>query len=149
VILGALFLTLTFNEGQQTPFQRTIDFLFHSWIVMSTVAAVIWLARRQIFGRLPSLIRLFSGLLLALFALVSMLDFSLWPPLWQLLKPFGIGPTDGQAVAAMGVFLVWGTAIAAIAVRGACRWFRGRYEHLGVAVGFGPLYFYFRRRRAS
>ena len=28
------------------------------------------------------------------------------------------------------------------------RRFSRRYEHSGVAVGFGPLYFYFRRRRS-
>jgi hypothetical protein len=149
VILAAVFLLLTLNEGQSSPQQRVIDSLFHSWFVMSAATAVIWLTRREVFGLLPSLIRALSGLLFAVFLLVSMLDFFLWPPLWDVLKPFGLARANSLPIAVMGVFAVWGIGIAVLVVRGTFRWFRRRYEHHGVAVGFGPLYFYFRRRRAS
>jgi len=116
---------------------------------MSTVTAALWLARRGEFGSLPRVIRVLAGPLFAFFLLVSMLDFFLWRPLWVLLKPFGLVEVDAVPVAVMGVFGVWGIGIAFLVVRGTFRWFRRRYEHHGVAVGFGPLYFYFRRRRAS
>ena len=149
VILGAVFLLLTLNEGQSSPHQRVIDSLFHSWFVMSAGTASVWLAKREKFSSLPSLIRLLASLLFAMFLLVSMLDFFLWPPLWDVLKPFGLARVDALPIAVMGVFAVWGIGIAVLVVRGTFRWFRRRYEHHGVAVGFGPLYFYFRRRRAS
>ena len=149
VILGAVFLLLTLNEGQSSPHQQFIDSLFHSWVVMSVATAAIWLARWEKLGSLPSLIRVLSGLVFALFLLVSMLDFFLWAPLWDVLKPLGLTRVDALPIAVMGVFAVWGIGIAALVVRGTFRWFRRRYEHHGVAVGFGPLYFYFRRRRTS
>ena len=149
VILAGVFLLLTLNEGQSSPHQHIVDALFHSWFVMSAGSAAIWFAKRERFGSLPSLIRVLAGLLFALFLLVSMLDFFLWPPLWEALKPFGLVRVDALPIAVMGVFAVWGIGIAAFVVRGTFRWFRRRYEHHGVAVGFGPLYFYFRRRRAS
>ena len=149
VILAAVFLLLTFNEGQSSPYQRIIDSLFHNWFVMAGTTVVIWLARRKAFGSLPSLIRVLAGLLFAMFVLVSMLDFLLWPMLWDALKPFGWTRVDALPLAVMGVFAVWGIGIVVLGLRGTFRWFRRRYEHHGVAVGFGPLYLYFRRRRAS
>jgi hypothetical protein len=147
--VAAVFSLFTPYEGQSSPHQRFIDFLFHSWFVMCGVTAAVWLARREKFGSLPKLLRVLAAPLFAFFLLVSMLDFFLWRPLWEVLKPFGIVEVDAVPVAVMGVFAVWGIGIATLVVRGSFRWFRGRYEHHGVAVGFGPLYFYFRRRRAS
>ena len=116
---------------------------------MSGITAALWLARRETFGSLPKLLRVLSVALFAFFLLAGMLDFVVWRPLWQALKPFGVVEVDAVPVAVMGVFAVWGIGIAFLIVRGSFRWFRRRYEHHGVAVGFGPLYFYFRRRRAS
>jgi hypothetical protein len=149
IILAAVFSLFTPFEGQSSPHQRVIDSLFHSWFVMAGVTAAVWLARRGTFGSLPKLLRILSAPLFAFFSLVSMLDFFLWRPLWNALKPFGLVEVDAVPVAVMGVFAVWGIGIAVLVVRGTFRWFRRRYEHHGVAVGFGPLYFYFRRRRAS
>ena len=149
VILATVFSVFTPFEGQSTPQQRVIDSLFHSWFAMSGVTAALWLARRGTFGSLPKLLRVLSAPLFAFFLLVSMLDFFFWRPLWAALKPFGVVEVDAVPVAVMGVFAVWGIGIAVFVVRGTFRWFRRRYEHHGVAVGFGPLYFYFRRRRAS
>jgi len=90
-----------------------------------------------------------ATLLFALFLLVSMVDFVLCLPLWDLLKPFGFARVDAVSATVMGVFLLWGIGVASFIVRGTFRWFRRRYEHHGLAVGFGPLYFYFRRRGTS
>ena len=149
VIFAAAFALFTPFEGQSTPHQRVVDSLFHSWFAMSGITAALWLARRETFGSLPKLLRVLSVPLFAFFLLAGMLDFVVWRPLWQALKPFGVVEVDGVPVAVMGVFAVWGIGIAVFMVRGTFRWFRRRYEHHGVAVGFGPLYFYFRRRRAS
>ena len=149
VILAAVFLLLTLNEGQSSPHQRIVDSLFHSWFVMGAGTAAIWFAKRERFGSLPSLIRVLARLLFALFLIFSMLDFFLWPPLWEALKPFGLARVDVLPIAVMGVFLVWGVGIAGLILRGTFRWFRRRYEHHGIAVGIGPLYLYFRRRRTS
>jgi hypothetical protein len=149
VILAAVFSVFTPFEGQPSAHQRIVDSLFHSWFVMSGVTAALWLARRETFGSLPKLLRVLSAPLFAFFMLVSTLDFFFWRPLWQALKPFGVVEVDTVPVVVMGVFAVWGIAVAFFLVRGTFRWFRRRYEHHGVAVGFGPLYFYFRRRRVS
>jgi hypothetical protein len=149
VILAAVFFLFTPYEGQSSLHQRVIDSLFHSWFVMGAATAALWLARREKFGSLPKLLRVLAGPLFAFFLLVSMLDFFLWRPLWDVLRPFGLVEVDAVPVAVMGVFAVWGIGIAVLVVRGTFRWFRRRYEHHGVAVGFGPLYFYFRRRRVS
>ena len=149
VLFAVVFALFTPFEGQSTPHQQLVDSLFHSWFAMAGMTAALWLARREKFGPLPKLLRLLSAPLFALFLLVSMLDFFFWRLLWQTLKPFGVVEVDAVPVVVMGVFAVWGIGIAVFMVRGTFRWFRRRYEHHGVAVGFGPLYFYFRRRRAS
>jgi hypothetical protein len=149
VILAAVFLILTFNEGQSSIRQRLIDSLFHNWIVMTAGTALLWVARRGKFGSLPRFIRVFAGILFATFLLVGGLDFVLWPPLWQMLKAYGWTRVDALPIAVMGVFAVWGIGIAFLLIRGAFRWFHRRYEHHGVGLGIGPLFVYFRRRRAS
>jgi hypothetical protein len=136
VIPAAVFLLLTFNEGQSSAYQRIIDTLFHNWFVMAAATSVIWLARREAFGSLPSLIRVLAGLLFAMFVLVSMLEFLLWPMLWDAVKPFGLTRVDALPVAVMAVFAVWGIGIVVLGLRGTFRWFHRRNEHQGVAVGF-------------
>jgi hypothetical protein len=150
VILSAVFLILTFNEGQSSStHQRLIDYLFHNWIVMTGGTALLGLARRGKFGSLPRFIRALAAALFATFLLVGALDFALWPPLWVVLKPYGWTRVDALPVAVMGVFAVWGVGIAFLVIRGAFRWFHRRYEHHGIGFGIGPLFVYFRRRRAS
>jgi hypothetical protein len=149
VILSAVFLMLTFNEGQSSTHQRLIDSLFHNWIVMTAATALLGLARRGKFASLPRFIRALAAMLFATFLLVGALDFVLWPPLWVVLKPYGWTRVDALPIAIMGVFAAWGVGIASLLIRGVFRWFHRRYEHHGVALGFGPLYVYFRRRRAS
>jgi hypothetical protein len=149
VILAAVFLILTFNEGQSSTHQRLIDSLFHNWIVMTAGTALLGLARRGKFGSLPRFIRPLAAILFATFLLVAALDFVLWPPLWQILKAYGWTRVDALPITVMGVFAVWGVGIAFLVIRGALRWFHRRYEHHGVGFGIGPFFVYFRRRRAS
>jgi len=149
VVLSAVFLILTFNEGHSSTHQRLIDYLFHNWIVMTAGTALLGLARRGTFGSLPRFIRALAAMLFATFFLVAALDFVLWPLLWVVLKPYGMTRGDALPIAVMGVFAVWGVGIAVLGIRGAFRWFHRRYEHHGVGVGIGPFFVYFRRRRAS
>src|SRR5262245_17598705 len=87
VILAAIFAFLTPNEGHSSAYQRVVDSLFHTWFAMGGVTAVVWLARRGMFGALPRPVRIITGPLIAFFLLASMLDFLFWQPLWSLLKP--------------------------------------------------------------
>jgi hypothetical protein len=150
VILGTVFLILTLNEGRPGLYQPTIDSLFHSWIVTACAAIVVWLARRQVFGPLKSrFLRALSGFVAVYFALFSSVAFLTTQTLWDMLKPFGVVQRDVQPAVIMGLIWAWGIVLIFLFLRGVFRWFRGRYQHHGVAIGFGPLYFYFRRRRAS
>src|SRR5215813_11183053 len=94
VIVAAVFALFTPFEGQSTPHQRVVDYLFHSWFAMSGTTVALWLARSDKFGSLPKLLRVLSAPLFAFFLLVSMLDFFFWRPLWQALKPFGVVEVD-------------------------------------------------------
>ena len=150
VILGTVFLLLTLNEGRPGPYQPTIDSLFHNWLVTACASIAVWLARREAFGPLRSrFIRGLSGLVATYFALFSTVAFLTSQVLWDALKPFGVVQRDIQPAVVLGVIWLWGIAFILLFARGVFRWFRKRYEHHGVAVGFGPLYFYFRRRRTS
>jgi hypothetical protein len=40
LILGAVFLILTLNEGQPGPYQRVIDALFHNWLVTALARTI-------------------------------------------------------------------------------------------------------------
>ena len=149
MILGAVFLLLTFNEGHSSPHQRVIDSLFHNWLVTAFASITVWLARREVFGPLPSRLRGLSGLVVSFFALFSILGLLTSQMFWDLLKPFGVIQDNAQPAAVFGLIGLWGICFVGVFVRGVFRWFRRRYEHHGLGVGFGPVYFYFRRRRAS
>jgi hypothetical protein len=150
VLTGTVFLLLTLNEGRSGPHQPIVDSLFHSWPVTASTAILVWLARREVFGPLLSrLLRGLSGLVATYFALVSTVAFVMSQMLWDLLKAFGIVQRDVQPAVILGVIWLWCVVLIVLFLRGLFRWFRKRYEHHGVAVGFGPLYFYFRRRRTS
>ena len=149
VIAGAVFLLLTVNEGRPNAYQRQVDSLFHNWLALGAGTIAVWIARRGAFGRLPSFLRALSGLVLSLFILFTVIGLLTWQTLWDVLKPFGIVQYDAQAPAIFGLIGLWASAIVILGVHGILRWFRKRYQHHGVAIGFGPLYFYFRRRRTS
>lgn len=149
VILGTVFLLLTLNEGQSSPHQRVIDSLFHNWLVTAFAAIVVWLARRETFGRLPSLLGALSLVVACYFSMFSTLALLASQTFWDMLKPFGVIQDDVQPPAVLGLIWLWGICFIGLFLRRVFRWFHRRYEHHGVAVGLGPLYFYFRRRRAS
>jgi len=148
VILGTVFLILTLKEGRPGPYQPAIDALFHNWIVTACAAFAVWLARREVFGPLRSrFLRGLSGFVTVFFALFSSVGFFTAQTLWDALKPLGVVQRDVQPAAILIVIWIWGIALLFLLARSMFRWFRKRYEHHGVAVGFGPLYFYFKRRR--
>jgi hypothetical protein len=149
VILGAVFLLLTLNEGHSSPHQRVIDSLFHNWLVMALASMAVWLARREVFGPLPPRLRGLSGLVVSFFALFSILGLLTSQMFWDVLKPFGVVQGNVQPAAVFGLIGLWGICFIGVFVRGVFRWFRRRYVYDGLAVGFGPLYFFFRRRRVS
>jgi hypothetical protein len=149
VIGGAAFLLLTLNEGHANQYQRVIDSLFHSWFVTACVAIAVWLARRDVFGSLVPVLRRLSSVVAAYFGLCSSVAFFMSQALWDALKPFGVVQYDVQPAAVFGVIGLWSIFFFGLLMRHVLRGFRKRYQHHGIALGFGPVYFYFRRRRAS
>jgi hypothetical protein len=98
---------------------------------------------------MPRVFALLSGFLLLLSGLVTGLGLVSWRPLWQILDAFGVDRKTAQPLAAVALVGVWLILTLGSVVRTLVRWFAARYEHHGLAIGAGPLYFYFRRRRAS
>ena len=144
-----MFFLLALGEGGSAPYQRVIDSFLHNWIAMGATAAILFAVCQGGLGPLPRLIQPFAMLLWLTFALFSGLGLVAWQPLWEMLKPLRVSQTMAQPLAAFSLIAVWFFACAWLLLRGFVRWMRKRYEHHGVAIGFGPLYFYFRRRRTS
>ena len=142
------FLLLTLREGSPEPYQRIIDSVFHNWMVLSLFVVSLWGVRSGWFGPIPRLLYGLAGLLVLFFALFLSLSV-IASPLWQGLRLFRVPTTDVQFIAAMIAIAVWFFACVWFLFRGFLRWLGKRYQHHGVAVGFGPVYFYFRRRRVS
>jgi hypothetical protein len=93
-----------------------------------------------------------SGVLLPLLVILTVLGLLIWPPLWEALRPFGIIESQARPGAITTTITVGVIGCALLMLRAVFRWVRGfsrKYEHSGLAVGFGPLYFFFRRRRVS
>jgi hypothetical protein len=149
VLVFAAFFMLTLREGSPEPYQRLVDSIFHDWIAMGSITLALWIVRRISADFMPRALQIVSGLLLLFSALITGLGVIAWTPLWELLKPFQISQTKAQPLAAFGLIALWFVFCAGILFRGVFRWLRVRYEHHGVAVRSGPLYFYFRRRRIS
>ena len=108
---------------------------------------MLWLTRRGAFGSLPSVLRGLTALELPLYAFITFLGLLTWPPFWKTVDALGLDRTRIEPVAISGVIALWVLGSTFMLLRGLFRWVAKRYEHHGVAVGFGPLYFYFRRRR--
>src|SRR2546427_6134857 len=150
IILGAAFLVLTLNEGRPGPYQPAIDSLFHTWPVTASVALLVWLIRREAFGPLRSrFLRGLSGVIAVYFALTSSVALAVSQSLWDLLKPFGIVQIDVEPAVVLGGVWLWSFSFIGLFARAVFRLFRKRYQHHGFGVGFGPFYFYFRRRPTS
>jgi hypothetical protein len=149
VLLSAGFLLLTMREGDPHPYQRLIDSVFHNWMAMAAFAFVLWTVRRDWFGNVPGFFRFLGGFLFLFFVVFAAIALVVWPPLWSFLRLFHVSQYQVQPIAAFAVVGLWFVGCIALLVRRFIRWMGKRYQHHGVAVGFGPLYFYFRRRRAS
>ena len=147
VILGAGFLLLTVNEGKPSGYQTFVDFVFHSWPLMAAATTIVWIARRGQFGSLPRIVRAIATILLPFFALFAFFAFVSSPLLWTALKPLGLSRSQGAPVAVFTAIAVFVVGSAWLLIRGVLRWIGKRYQHHGVAVGLGPVYFYFRKRR--
>src|SRR5690606_8641403 len=116
---------------------------------MGAVTFVLWGVRRSWMGTLPAFLHALAGILSFSFGLISVLGILRWQPLWGFLGGFGVSQESALPTALFAVFAAWLLALAFLLIRGFFRWMGKRYEHHGVAVGFGPLYFYFRRRHSS
>jgi hypothetical protein len=126
---------------------RPIDGILRNWITVSGVGILVWLTRRGAFGRVPSILRGLTALLLPFFGFLTCFGLVIWPPFWRIAEPLGLVRSKAEPIAIAVVLGLWVVSSAFIVLRGLFRWFSRRYEHHGIALGFGPLYFYFRRRR--
>lgn len=150
VLLCAVFLSLALMQETLTPaLQGWIALALSHWVAMGVVAFGLWGVRRGWLGSLAAFPQALAGLLALSFALISALGILRWQPLWTLLGGLGVSQETALPIALFAVFAAWLLALAVLLIRGFFRWMGKRYEHHGVAVGFGPLYFYFRRRKAS
>jgi hypothetical protein len=149
VVSAAAFALLSLIDGVPQAYKQAIVLAVGNWVVMSAVAILLWRVWRGSFGHVPGLMRVTAGFLALFYALVSGLGILGWAPLWMLFKLVGLSQAKTQPLALFGVFALWFFACAFFVLRGFLRWLSKRYEHHGVAVGLGPLYFYFKRRKAS
>jgi hypothetical protein len=139
VLASAGFFLLTLREGSPEPYQRLVDSIFHSWVAMCSIAIALWIARRILADVMPRAIQIVSGFILLFSALITGLGFIAWMPLWDLLKPFQISQTKVRHWP-FALIAVWFLICAGILFR-LFRWIHSRYEHHGIAVRSGPLYF--------
>ena len=119
---------------------------------MAVCALALWLARRKAFGPLPTILRGVSGVLLPILIILSILGLLIWSPFWNVLAPFGVIEKDVRRPAITTTIAFGLIGCGLLMLRSFFGWIRRlgrRYEHAGVAVGVGPLYVYFRRRRVS
>jgi hypothetical protein len=56
---------------------------------MAVCVVALWVARQNAFGPLPMILRGISGLLLPIILIFTFLGLWIWPPVWDVLKPFG------------------------------------------------------------
>ena len=116
---------------------------------MTALTFAVWTVRQGWFGSVPKLFQVLAGFLFLFFMVFSAIALVVWAPLWDFLRLFHVSQDEVQPIAAFGVIGVWFLGCMALLARRFFRWMGKRYQHHGVAVGFGPLYFYFRRRRTS
>jgi hypothetical protein len=124
-----------------------IDGIFRNWGTISGMTVFLWLTRREAFGPLPPVLRRLTALELPLYVFISILGLLTWPPFWNTVDAVGLDRTRIEPVALSVVIALFVLGSTFLFLRGLYRWFAKRYEHHGFALGFGPLYFYFRRRR--
>jgi hypothetical protein len=152
VIVATASFLIAVSKPQTPAYRHALESVFHNWIAMALCAVALWVARRKSFGPLPTILRVVSGVLLPIFVILTFLGVLIWPPFWDVLRPFGVIEKEARRSAITITMTVGMIACALLVFRALFRWVRSfgrRYEHSGFAVGFGPLYFFFRRRRIS
>ena len=95
---------------------------------------------------LPTILRGVSGVLLPIFIILSILGLLIWSPFWNALAPFGVIEKDVRRPAITATIALGLIGCGLLILRSFFGWIRRfsrRYEHAGVAVGVGPLYFLF------
>jgi hypothetical protein len=149
VILALAIFAIALAKPQNPAYRQVVESIFHNWITMGLAAAALVLARRRALGPLPSVLRMISGVLLPVLMILTVLGLLIWSPFWEFLRPFGVIEKDVRLGAITATMTVGMIGCGLLMFRAVYRWVRsfGRnYEHSGLAVGFGPLYFFFRRR---
>ena len=147
VLVTASLFVLTVSRAPDNSLQRVIESTLHNSMTMAACAVALYFARRGMFGRLPSILKVVSAFLLPSFILFSILGLALWPVFWEVVKPLGLVRDRAAPIVVFGSIALWCLSLVWVTLRGMIRWLRNRYEHHGVALGLGPVYFYFRRRR--
>ena len=152
VMLVTVFFLIALSKPQTPTYRQIVDSVFHNWIGMALCAITLWIARREALGPLPLILRGISGVLLPIFVILSILGLLIWPQLWDVLRPLGVVEKDVRPAAITATMTLGLIGCGLLMLRAFLRWiwrFSRRYEHSGLAVGVGPVYFFFRRRRAS
>jgi hypothetical protein len=152
VILATASFFVAFSKPENPVYRHVLESVFHNWDAMAVCAAALWIARRKAFRPLPAILRADSGVLLPIFVILTVLGLLIWPALWDALRPFGVIEKEARPAAFLAVATISFAGCVLIMLRALFRWVRGfsrRYEHSGLAVGVGPVYFFFRRRRIS
>jgi hypothetical protein len=152
VILATVSFLIALSKPQTPVYRQALESVFHNWFAMAMSAMALWIARRKAFGPVPIILRGISGLLLPILVILTFLGLLIWPPLWEVLRPFGVLEKQTRPAAIQMTMVAGVIGCALLMLRALFRWIRGfgrRYEHSGLAVGFGPVYFFFRRRRIS
>ena len=152
VILATASFFVAFSKPENPVHRHVVEFVLHNWIAMAVCAVALWVARHKAFGPLPALLRGISGVLLPIFVILTFLGLLIWPTLWDVLRPFGVIEKETRPAAFLAVATISMTGCVLLMLRALFRWVRSfgrRYEHSGLAVGFGPVYLFFRRRRIS
>ena len=151
-MLATAVFVIALSKPQTPAYRQIIESVFHNWAAMGVAATALVLARRRTFDPLPVVMRFVSGVLLPILVILTLLGLLIWAPLWEALKPLGVIESQARPGAITATITVGVIGCALLMLRALFRWVRGfgrKYEHSGLAVGFGPLYFFFRRRRVS
>jgi hypothetical protein len=152
VMLATASFLIALSKPQNPAYRQVVEAVFHNWGAMAMAAFTLWLARRKGFGPLPMILRGASGVLLPISAILTFLGLLIWPPFWDVLRPFGVIESEARPDAITATMTVGLIGCVLLMLRAVFRWIRGfgrQYEHSGLALGFGPVYFFFRRRRIS
>jgi hypothetical protein len=149
VLSAFVFAILSLSRGIAGPYRQWIVIADANWFAMAALTIVLAIVSSRSFVRVKNIVSRIAGLLALFFALISALGLLKWQPFWNLLNSFQISQRAALPIALFSVFAVWFAACALFMLRALVRWIGKRYEHHGFAVGVGPIYFYFRRRKTS